>query len=168
MCQLQGGRGIIPTKMITFPVDTTIGIRAAIPNSFPTFSIVFWGENAERTAVCDRALAEITIRKNDIHVDHSDEEDSKKDAPTTVVEWKKDFLRLKEVIGVLRKFQCVDDNNKVTFEINLVLNSRLVRRLFFSLPKDDAAVKGHVYVAPSLEVECSSEPIFVEISDVDF
>ncbi len=76
--------------------------------------------------------------------------------------WKEDFVNLKEVTFALRKFEHVRDERKVSFEANLLINSKLMEKLNFSLLKTDSNVIFSKKLSPFIFVRKCAEN-----SDVD-
>ncbi len=69
-----------------------------------------------------------------------------------IIKWKEKFLCLKEVILVLRKFETPDDSNRVSFELNIVVNHRLELRLESSFGKSHTVVRNSRVVDPHISL----------------
>ncbi len=86
--------------------------------------------------------------------------------------WKEEFLRLKEVILVLRKFEHATDDDKITFEGNVVVNNKLLERVFFDVSKNSQIAKCSERVLADIifdnEVDANASPVeyCLEISDI--
>ncbi len=71
-------------------------------------------------------------------------------------------MHLKEITFALRKYKHVRDETKVSFETNLLINSKLMGKLNFSLLKTDSHFIFSKKLSPSICVHK-----FAENSDVD-
>ncbi len=70
--------------------------------------------------------------------------------------WKEKFLRLRELIIVLKKYESSEDSSRVLFEANVVVNDKMQFRFHFNSVKTDPLAREAFFVVPCLSVHYAS------------